>query len=288
MGTSARVALGDGTPSGTPVSVRAAAVQAGGKVVTGRPMLEVDGLCKSYAPGQPVLRDVSFQVAQNEVLVIIGPSGSGKSTLLRCINFLEEYDDGRVLLAGELVGKREQAGKIVRDSEANINRMRAKIGMVFQHFYLFPHRTVLENIMIAPVRVRGLSRPEAKDVALNLLAKIGLNDKAAAYPEQLSGGQQQRVAIVRALAMKPAVMLFDEVTSALDPRLVGEVLDLMKQLAREGLTMLVVTHEMGFAREVADSVLFLEGGLVIEQGPAQQILGSPSDARTRSFLERAV
>ncbi|HKS92388.1 MAG TPA: amino acid ABC transporter ATP-binding protein [Tepidiformaceae bacterium] len=251
-------------------------------------MLVVDGLCKSYAPGQPVLRNVTFQVAQHEVLVIIGPSGSGKSTLLRCINFLEEYDEGRVIVAGALVGKREVNGKFVRDSERNINRIRGQIGMVFQHFYLFPHRTVLENIMIAPMRVRGLSRPEAKDVATNLLMKIGLSDKAGAYPEQLSGGQQQRVAIVRALAMKPAVMLFDEVTSALDPRLVGEVLDLMKQLAREGLTMIVVTHEMGFAREVADSVLFLEGGLVVEQGPARQILGSPRDERTRNFLQRAV
>lgn len=251
-----------------------------------QPMVVVENLWKSYAH-VPVLRGIDFSVMQNEVLVIIGPSGSGKSTLLKCINFLEEYDRGRILVAGKLVGKREMNGQLLRDTERSINAMRAQIGMVFQGFYLFPHRTVVENIMMAPLRVQGLSRSAAREVAEQLLTKIGLIEKAEAYPEQLSGGQQQRVAIVRALAMKPAVMLFDEVTSALDPKLVGEVLDLMKQLAQEGLTMVVVTHEMGFAREVADSVLFMENGVVVEQGPPRQIFGSPRDKRTAEFLSRA-
>jgi ABC-type polar amino acid transport system ATPase subunit len=179
-------------------------------------------------------------------------------------------------------------GRLVRDTEARINRMRAEIGMVFQGFYLFPHRSVLENIMMAPVRVRGMPRREAQQVAEELLARIGLSDKAQAYPEKLSGGQQQRVAIVRALAMRPAVMLFDEVTSALDPRLVGEVLDLMKDLAHEGRTMIVVTHEIGFAREVANRVAFMEHGVVVEEGPPAQVLGDPQDPRTRDFLRRAL
>src|SRR5437016_738736 len=202
-----------------------------------KPMVVVENVWKSFVD-TPVLRGIDFSVAQNEVLVIIGPSGSGKSTLLKCINFLEEYDRGRILVAGKLVGKREMNGTIVRDTERSINAMRAQIGMVFQGFYLFPHRTVVENIMVAPMRIQGLPRSAAREVAEQLLTKIGLIEKAEAYPEQLSGGQQQRVAIVRALAMKPAVMLFDEVTSALDPKLVGEVLDLMKQLAQEGLTMI--------------------------------------------------
>jgi polar amino acid transport system ATP-binding protein len=256
--------------------------------VTGpEPMVVVEGLHKAY-DGVPVLRGVDLTVATHEVLVIIGPSGSGKSTLLKCINFLEEYDAGRVLVAGRLVGKHEVGGRLVRDTESGINRMRAEIGMVFQGFYLFPHRTVLENIMMAPVRVRGMLRAEARRVAEELLARIGLADKAGAYPEQLSGGQQQRVAIVRALAMRPAVMLFDEVTSALDPRLVGEVLDLMKALAREGRTMIVVSHEIGFTREVADRVAFMEHGVIVEQGPPGQVLGEPRDPRTRDFLRRVL
>ena len=248
-------------------------------------MVVVENVWKSFADA-PVLRGIDFSVAQNEVLVIIGPSGSGKSTLLKCINFLEEYDRGRILVAGKLIGKREINGKIVRDTERSINAMRAQVGMVFQGFYLFPHRTVVENIMMAPIRVLGLRRSAAREIAEQLLTKIGLIEKAEAYPEQLSGGQQQRVAIVRALAMKPAVMLFDEVTSALDPKLVGEVLDLMKQLAQEGLTMIVVTHEMGFAREVADSVLFMENGGAVEQGPPEQVFGNPRDKRTAEFLSR--
>jgi polar amino acid transport system ATP-binding protein len=250
-------------------------------------MVVVDGLWKAYGE-VPVLRGINLTVEQNEVLVIIGPSGSGKSTLLKCINFLEEYDRGQVVIAGRLVGKRKIDGRLVREAERHIDAMRAQIGMVFQGFYLFPHRTVLQNIMMAPMRVHHHSRAQAQETAEGLLAKIGLRDKAHAYPEHLSGGQQQRVAIARALAMKPAVMLFDEVTSALDPKLVGEVLDLMKQLAQEGLTMIVVTHEMGFAREVADSVAFMEEGIVVEQGPPHQIFADPRDARTKDFLRRAL
>jgi polar amino acid transport system ATP-binding protein len=249
----------------------------------GESVVVVEGLHKAYG-ATPVLRGIDLQVAAHEVLVIVGPSGSGKSTLLRCINFLEDYDAGRILVSGRLVGKREIAGRLVRDSEDGINRMRAEIGMVFQGFYLFPHRTVLQNVVLAPMRVRGLSRAEAEAGAEALLRRIGLLDKANAYPEQLSGGQQQRVAIVRALAMKPAVMLFDEVTSALDPRLVGEVLDLMRELAREGRTMIVVTHEMGFARDVADRIAFMEHGVVVEEGPSAQLLDAPSDRRTRAFF----
>jgi polar amino acid transport system ATP-binding protein len=250
-------------------------------------MVVVEGLRKAYG-ATLVLQGIDLRVATHEVLVIVGPSGSGKSTLLKCINFLEEYDEGRVIVAGRLVGKREVDGRLVRDAEASINRARAEIGMVFQGFYLFPHRTVLQNITLAPLRVRGVSRAEAEAVAEDLLRRIGLIDKAHAYPEQLSGGQQQRVAIVRALAMKPAVMLFDEVTSALDPKLVGEVLDLMRDLAREGRTMIVVTHEMGFAREVADTLVFMEHGVVVEQGAPDQILGDPRHERTRDFLSRVL
>jgi polar amino acid transport system ATP-binding protein len=247
------------------------------------PVVIVEGLHKAYG-ATPVLRGIELRVAAHEVLVIVGPSGSGKSTLLRCINFLEDYDAGRVLVNGRLVGKRELDGRLVRDTEAHINRMRAEVGMVFQGFYLFPHKTVLQNVVLAPMRVRGLSRAEAEAGAEALLRRIGLLDKASAYPEQLSGGQQQRVAIVRALAMRPSVMLFDEVTSALDPRLVGEVLDLMRGLAQEGRTMIVVTHEMGFARDVADRIAVMEQGVVVEDGPPAQILDDPRDARTRAFL----
>ena len=247
------------------------------------PVVIVEGLHKAYG-ATPVLRGIDLRVAAHEVLVIVGPSGAGKSTLLRCINFLEDYDAGRVLVNGRLVGKREIDGRLVRDTEAHINRMRAEVGMVFQGFYLFPHKTVLQNVVLAPMRVRGLSRAEAEAGAEALLRRIGLLDKASAYPEQLSGGQQQRVAIVRALAMRPSVMLFDEVTSALDPRLVGEVLDLMRELAQEGGTMIVVTHEMGFARDVADRIAFMEQGVVVEEGPPAQILDNSRDARTRAFL----
>ena len=247
------------------------------------PVVIVEGLHKAYG-ATPVLRGIDLRVSAHKVLVIIGPSGSGKSTLLRCINFLEDYDAGRVLVNGRLVGKREIDGCLVRDTEAHINQMRAEVGMVFQGFYLFPHKTVLQNVVLAPMRVRGLSRAEAEAGAEALLRRIGLLEKASAYPEQLSGGQQQRVAIVRALAMKPLVMLFDEVTSALDPRLVGEVLDLMRELAQEGRTMIVVTHEMGFARDVADRIAFMEQGVVVEEGPPAQILDNSRDARTRAFL----
>jgi len=251
------------------------------------PMVEVRDLWKSYG-STPVLRGVDLTVRPHQVFVVIGPSGSGKSTLLKCINYLEEYDRGTVAVGGRLVGKRLVGGTLVRDSERNINRMRANVGMVFQGFYLFPHRTVLQNIMMAPMSVRGLSAAEARAIATELLEKTGMLEKADAYPEQLSGGQQQRVAIVRALAMRPAVMLFDEVTSALDPKLVGEVLDLMRQLAEEGMTMIVVTHEMGFAREVADAIAFMQDGVIIEQGPPEEILRRPEDARTQEFLGRTL
>ena len=235
-----------------------------------------------------MLRGVDLTVRPHQVFVVIGPSGSGKSTLLKCINYLEEYDRGSVAVGGRLVGKRLVGGRLVRDSERNINRMRANVGMVFQGFYLFPHRTVLQNIMMAPMSVRGLVAAEARAIATELLEKTGMREKADAYPEQLSGGQQQRVAIVRALAMRPSVMLFDEVTSALDPKLVGEVLDLMRQLAEEGMTMIVVTHEMGFAREVADAIAFMQDGVIVEQGPPEEILRRPQDARTQEFLGRTL
>ncbi len=251
------------------------------------PMVEVQDLWKSYG-STPVLRGVNLTVQPHQVFVVIGPSGSGKSTLLKCINYLEEYDRGTVAVAGTLVGKRLIGGRLVRDSERNINRMRANVGMVFQGFYLFPHRTVMQNIMMAPMSVRGLSAAEARTIATGLLEKTGMLEKADAYPEQLSGGQQQRVAIVRALAMRPSVMLFDEVTSALDPKLVGEVLDLMRQLANDGMTMIVVTHEMGFAREVGDIIAFMQDGVIVELGPPGQILGRPQDARTQEFLGRTL
>lgn len=234
-----------------------------------------------------VLDKVSLDVHCGEVLVIIGPSGSGKSTLLRCINFLEDYDEGDIFLGDELIGYcRAPAGGRKRQSEKEIARMRAEIGMVFQSYNLFPHRTVLENIIMAPMNVRRTPRQAAEEMATQLLEKVGLADKIDAYPARLSGGQQQRVAIARALAMQPTVMLFDEVTSALDPELVGEVLSVMQQLSEEGMTMLVVTHEMAFAREVGDRVVFMDGGSIVEQGPPGDVLGRPSSERLQQFLSR--
>ncbi|MGE5589799.1 MAG: amino acid ABC transporter ATP-binding protein [Bacillota bacterium] len=231
-----------------------------------------------------VLKDVSLIVRPGEVVVVIGPSGSGKSTLLRCINYLEKIQDGQILIEGEPIGLRQLGGRTVPDTEANINRLRQKIGMVFQRFNLFPHMTALGNIIEAPIHVKKMPRPEAERLGEELLAKVGLADKRNVYPGQLSGGQQQRVAIARALAMQPDIMLFDEPTSALDPELVGEVLAVMKQLAREGMTMVVVTHEMGFAREVGDRVLFMDGGAVLEEGEPEQIFAHPRHQRTREFL----
>ena len=222
-----------------------------------------------------VLKGIDAQVEEKEVVVIIGPSGSGKSTLLRCINYLEEPTEGEIVVDG-----------IPLTNESNINKVREEVGMVFQRFNLFPHKTVLENITLAPIKVRKMSQKDAEKIALDLLDKVGLADKAKAYPEQLSGGQQQRVAIARALAMRPKVMLFDEPTSALDPEMVKEVLDVMKALANEGMTMVIVTHEMGFAREVGDRVIFMDEGRIVEEGTPEAIFTSAKEERTQSFLSK--
>ncbi|MBV7430938.1 MULTISPECIES: amino acid ABC transporter ATP-binding protein [unclassified Acidovorax] len=240
-------------------------------------MIEIDRLEKAYGEHR-VLQGVSLRVERGEVVCLIGPSGSGKSTVLRCINGLESYQGGEVRAFGERVDNRA----------ASIHALRSRMGMVFQRFNLFPHRTVIENVMEGPVHVKGESPAKARAEALELLRKVGLADKAQAWPAQLSGGQQQRVAIARALAMKPEAMLFDEPTSALDPELVGDVLGVMRQLADEGMTMIVVTHEMGFAREVADRVCFLHSGSIVEEGPAAQVLGAPRHARTQDFLRRVL
>jgi len=216
--------------------------------------------------------------------VIIGPSGSGKTTLLRCINHLEKIDGGRIYIDGQLVGYREVNGKIVEDTEASIARMRSQVGFVFQRFNLFPHMTALQNVIEAPIHVLRHPKDEVIERARELLAKVGLAEKENVYPHKLSGGQQQRVAIARALAMNPKLMLFDEATSALDPELVGEVLKVMRQLAEEGMTMVVVTHEMGFARDVADEVIFMDKSVIVEQGPPEQVLDAPENERTRTFL----
>ncbi len=233
-----------------------------------------------------VLNGVDLSVKRGQVVVIIGPSGSGKTTLLRCINHLEKIDDGRIYVDGQLVGFHEVNGKLVEDNEANIARMRSQIGFVFQRFNLFAHKTALENVIEAPIYVLGQPKKEVIDRAYTLLGKVGLGEKANTYPHKLSGGQQQRVAIARALAMNPKLMLFDEATSALDPELVGEVLKVMRDLAEEGMTMVVVTHEMGFAREVADDVIFMDKSVIIEQGPPDQIFSAPKNERTRDFLSR--
>jgi polar amino acid transport system ATP-binding protein len=252
-----------------------------------RPMLEIAGLRKRFGLVE-VLRDVSLSVAPGEVVVVIGPSGSGKTTLLRCINLLEEYDRGTVAIDGEPIGYRidERSGRRLRLSERNIARARERIGMVFQSFNLYPHMNVLQNITAAPVRVKRIERRRAEARAHELLALVGLSDKAAEYPVRLSGGQQQRVAIARALAMDPKIMLFDEVTSALDPELVGEVLAAMQQLASDGMTMVVVTHEMSFARDIADRIVFMDAGVIVEEGKPDQLLFAPRTERVRAFLKR--
>src|SRR6266487_1443477 len=231
-----------------------------------------------------VLNGVDLSVKRGQVVVIIGPSGSGKTTLLRCINHLEKIDDGRIYIEDELIGYREVNGRLVEDKEANIARIRSQIGFVFQRFNLFPHKTALENVMEAPIHILHRARKEVKEQAMDLLGKVGLAEKAGAYPHKLSGGQQQRVAIARALAMNPKLMLFYEATSALDPELVGEVLKVMRQLAEEGMTMVVVTHEMGFAREVADDVIFMDKGVIVEEGSAEQVFDNAQNERTRGFL----
>jgi polar amino acid transport system ATP-binding protein len=233
-----------------------------------------------------VLKGVTVSVRRQEVVVIIGASGSGKTTFIRCVNHLEKIQKGRISVNGHLIGYREENGKLVEDKEKNIAKQRQEIGMVFQRFNLFPHMTALENIIEAPMQVRGVEKDQAIAVGKTLLERVGLAAKADVYPGQLSGGQQQRVAIARALAMKPALMLFDEPTSALDPEMIGEVLDVMKELAREGMTMIVVTHEMGFAREVADRVLMMDDGLIIEEGTPEHFFKAPTHERTKSFLSK--
>lgn len=238
-------------------------------------MIEIKKLYKSYGDNE-VLKGIDQTVSEAEVLCIVGPSGSGKSTMLRCINLLEIPTSGEVYIDGELV------------TSQNINEIRTKMGMVFQNFNLFPHMTVIENVTCAPINVKGVSKTDAEAKAMELLTRVGLDNKANAYPRSLSGGQQQRVAIARALAMDPEIMLFDEPTSALDPEMVGEVLDVMKDLAKEGLAMIVVTHEMGFAKEVADKVIFMDEGVIVEQGTPEEVLVNPSEERTKNFLSKVL
>jgi len=247
-------------------------------------LVKLEGVNKSFGRLQ-VLRDVALEVRKGEVVCIIGPSGAGKSTLLRCVNHLEAIDSGTIYFEGQPAYRYLRDGKAVVDSEARVEEIRSQIGMVFQSFNLFPHLTALGNIMEAPVYVRRVSLEHAREEALALLKKVGLQEKADRYPHELSGGQQQRVAIARALAMHPKLMLFDEATSALDPELIGEVLRVMRQLASEGMTMMVVTHEMSFARDVADRVVFMADAVILEECPPQQMFCAPANARTRQFLQ---
>ncbi|AFK87649.1 MULTISPECIES: amino acid ABC transporter ATP-binding protein [Thermoanaerobacterium] len=238
-------------------------------------MIRVDNLHKKFGSLE-VLKGVSLEVKKGEVLVIIGPSGSGKSTILRCINLLEEPTKGDIYIEGEKIN----------DKKADINKIRQKVGMVFQHFNLFPNMTAIGNITLAPIKVKKMDRKTAEDIAIRLLKKVGLEDKKDAYPVKLSGGQKQRLAIARALAMQPDVMLFDEPTSALDPEMVKEVLNVMKELANEGMTMVVVTHEMGFAKEVADRVIFVDDGVIVEEGSPEELFGNPKSPRTKEFFSK--
>ncbi|WP_290686684.1 MULTISPECIES: amino acid ABC transporter ATP-binding protein [unclassified Haematobacter] len=249
--------------------------------------MNVEHVSKSYGANK-VLNDVSLTFPAGSVTAILGQSGSGKSTLLRSINHLERVDEGFISIDGELIGYRQEGDALHELRERDILKRRADVGMVFQNFNLFPHLTVLENIVTAPLAVRGLSREAAERLARDLLARVGLADKAGAYPRQLSGGQQQRVAIARTLALKPKVLLFDEPTSALDPELVGEVLAVIRELARSGVTLVIVTHEMGFAREVADTIVFMDRGRVVESGPPERIFSRPEHPRTAEFLGRVL
>jgi polar amino acid transport system ATP-binding protein len=250
-------------------------------------MVRAEQIHKWFGPAH-VLKGVDLEVRRGEVMCVVGPSGSGKSTLLRCINHLENIDGGRLSVDGELVGYRERGGKLYELHEREVARQRRDIGMVFQRFNLFPHKTALENVVEAPCLVKREPRDVVRQRAQALLDRVGLGERGAAYPSQLSGGQQQRVAIARALAMQPKLMLFDEPTSALDPELVGEVLDVMRGLALEGMTMVVVTHEMGFAREVGDSLVFMDDGVVVEAGPPKEVLVRPQHERTRAFLSKVL
>ncbi|SCW60973.1 polar amino acid transport system ATP-binding protein [Paenibacillus tianmuensis] len=253
-------------------------------------MIRINGIHKSFGSNH-VLRGVDLQVQQGEVVVILGPSGSGKSTLLRCINYLETYDKGSVVIEGKPIGRipmQGQGGQSVEMPQKDLNAVRQDVGMVFQSFNLFPHKSVLHNITMAPASLRGMNKEDAEQLARELLRKVGLQDKAEARPSSLSGGQKQRVAIARALAMKPKVMLFDEPTSALDPETVGEVLQVMRTLAKEGMTMVIVTHEMGFARDVADRVVVMDGGVIIEEGKPSEIFTKPTHPRTQMFLSQVL
>jgi polar amino acid transport system ATP-binding protein len=250
-------------------------------------MVKAEAVHKSFGRLE-VLRGIDLEVSPGEVMCMIGPSGSGKSTFLRCINHLEKIDCGRLSVDGELVGYRERGDKLYELPDPEVCKKRSEIGMVFQRFNLFPHMTALENVIEAPMRVKKESRAVAVQRARKLLERVGLADKVNVYPNQLSGGQQQRVAIARALAMQPKLMLFDEPTSALDPELVGDVLDVMRGLANDGMTMVVVTHEMGFAREVGDSLVFMDGGVIVEAGKPREMLASPQQERTRSFLSKVL
>ena len=256
-------------------------------VPAGEPMVKAEQVWKSFGK-LDVLKGVDLQVMPQETYVLLGPSGGGKSTLLRCINHLEKINAGKLWVAGELMGYREHGGLLHEMKARDVARQRASIGMVFQRFNLFPHKTAIENVMEAPVKVQKVPRKQAEKEAEDLLRRVGLGEKLDTYPGQLSGGQQQRVAIARALAMKPNLMLFDEPTSALDPELVGEVLDVMKQLARDGMSMVVVTHEIGFAKEVADGVALMDGGVIVEKGPPNEVLVNPKEERTKIFLSKVL
>jgi polar amino acid transport system ATP-binding protein len=251
------------------------------------PMVKAEEVHK-YFGRLEVLQGITLEVQPKEVMVMLGPSGSGKSTFLRCINHLEKVDAGRLSVDGELVGYREAGDKIYELRESEVCRKRAEIGMVFQRFNLFPHMTALENVLEAPSRVKRMAKKDCREIGMGLLERVGLGDKTDVYPAQLSGGQQQRVAIARALAMEPKLMLFDEPTSALDPELVGEVLDVMRGLAERGMTMVVVTHEIGFAREVADTLVFMDGGVVVESGNPRDVIANPQHERTKTFLSKVL
>jgi polar amino acid transport system ATP-binding protein len=251
------------------------------------PMVKAEGVHKRFGRLE-VLKGITLEVAPSEVMCLLGPSGSGKSTLLRCMNHLEKIDSGRLWVGGELVGYRQSGDKLHELRESDVARRRAEIGMVFQRFNLFPHMTVLENVVEAPVRVKDVPKEEAVARARSLLERVGLSDKLKGYPSQLSGGQQQRVAIARALAMQPKIMLFDEPTSALDPELIGDVLDVMRGLAKDGMTMVCVTHEIGFAREVGDTVVFMDGGEVLESGAPAEVFSNPRHERTKAFLSKVL
>ncbi|MEK9523922.1 amino acid ABC transporter ATP-binding protein [Streptomyces venezuelae] len=250
-------------------------------------MVKAEGVHKSYGAAH-ILRGIDLEVQNGEVFCLVGPSGSGKSTFLRCINHLERVDGGRLSVDGRLVGYKEKNGRLYELKDSEVAVQRRDIGMVFQRFNLFPHMTALANVMEAPIQVKGESKAVARERAERLLDRVGLRDKMGNYPSQLSGGQQQRVAIARALAMEPKLMLFDEPTSALDPELVGDVLDVMRDLAESGMTMIVVTHEMGFAREVGDSLVFMDGGVVVEAGNPRDVLGNPQHDRTKAFLSKVL